>query len=211
MLKAAKRWLICLLVIPMVACAQSDAPYKEGEHYAELSKPVATSDATKIEVVELFWYGCPHCYSLEPLVERWYAQRAADVKFVRMPAVLNKNWEVHARAYFVAQELGVLDKTHKALFEELHAKRNPLFTQEALAKFYAGYGVAEADFNKAFKSFPVSAQISRVKTAQRGYRVSGVPVVIVNGKYKVSGTMKAGSNGLFDVVDYLIEKERAAN
>jgi len=129
MLKAAKRWLMCLLVIPMVACAQSDALYKEGEHYAALSKPVATSDATKIEVVELFWYGCPHCYSLEPLVDRWKAQRPADVKFVRMPAVLNKSWEVHARAYFAAEALGVLDKTHQALFEELHVKRNPIFTK----------------------------------------------------------------------------------
>ena len=210
MLKAAKRWLLCLLVLPMVACAQSDAPYKEGEHYIELSRPVATSDADKVEVVEFFWYGCPHCYALEPLVNRWDAQRPADVKFVQLPAVLNSNWESHARAYYSAQALGVLAETHQALFNELHLNRNPLFSQPQLAEFYAGYGVSLEDFNKTFKSFPVGAQISRVKTAQRAYKLSGVPAFIVNGKYKVSGTMKAGSEGLFDVVDYLIEKERSA-
>lgn len=210
MLKAAKRWLLCLLVLPMVACAQSDAPYQEGEHYIELSKPVATSDATKVEVVEFFWYGCPHCYALEPSVNRWNEKRPADVKFVQLPAVLNPRWEEHARAYYSAQSLGVLDKTHQALFNELHVKRSPLFTQQRLAEFYAGYGVPEDAFNKAFKSFPVGAQISKVKTAQRAYQLTGVPAFIVNGKYKVSGTMKAGAEGLFDVVDYLIQKERSA-
>jgi protein dithiol oxidoreductase (disulfide-forming) len=210
MFKKSKFWLACLLAVPMMACAQIDAPYKEGEHYTVLAKPVATVDVNKIEVVELFWYGCPHCYSLEPLVDRWAAQRPNDVEFIRMPAVLNSNWETHARAYFAAQELGVLEKTHGALFYALHVQRKPLFTQEMLAGFYADYGVGEEAFNKVFKSFVVSAQISRVKKAQRGYRLTGVPVVVVNGKYKVDGTMKAGSKGLFDVVDYLIEKERAA-
>lgn len=210
MLKAAKRWLLCLLVLPMVACAQSDAPYQEGEYYIELSKPVATSDASKIEVIEFFWYGCPHCFALEPLVDSWNAKRPADVKFVQLPAVLNPQWEEHARAYYAAKSLGILDKTHQALFDALHVKRMPLFTQQQLAEFYAGYGVSEDDFNKAFKSFPVSAQISRVKTAQRAYQISGVPAFIVNGKYKVSPTMKGGAAGLFDVIDYLIEKESSA-
>jgi protein dithiol oxidoreductase (disulfide-forming) len=211
MLKAVKSWVLCLLVLPMMACAQSDAPYKEGEHYIELSDAVATSDASKIEVVELFWYGCPHCYVLEPAVKGWKAQMSADVKFVQLPAVLNKSWELHARAYYAAKSLNVLEQTHEALFDALHKERRPLFTQEALAGFYADYGVAEEDFNKAFKSFPVSAQISRVKKAQREYRATGVPLIIVNGKYKVSGTMKAGASGLFDVVDYLVERERSAN
>jgi len=211
MLKAVKSWLLCLLIIPVVACAQTDAPYKEGEHYVELPDVVATSDASKIEVVELFWYGCPHCYVLEPAVKGWKAQMPADVKFVQLPAVLNKSWELHARAYYAAKALNVLEQTHEALFDALHKERRPLFTQEALAGFYADYGVAEEDFNKAFKSFPVSAQISRVKKAQREYRATGVPLVIVNGKYKVSGTMKAGASGLFDVVDYLVERERSTN
>jgi len=211
MLKAVKSWLLCLLMLPMMACAESDAPFKEGEHYVELPDVVATSDASKIEVVELFWYGCPHCYVLEPAVKGWKAQLPADVKFVQLPAVLNRSWELHARAYYAAKSLNVLDQTHEALFDALHKERRPLFTQEALAGFYADYGVAEEDFNKAFKSFPVSAQISRVKKAQREYRATGVPLVIVNGKYKVSGTMKAGASGLFDVVDYLVERERSAN
>jgi len=211
MLKAVKGWLLCFLMIPVVACAQVDAPYKEGEHYVELPDPVATSDTSKVEVVELFWYGCPHCYALEPSVVAWKEKMPSYVKFVQMPAVLNKSWEVHGRAYYAAKSLGVLDATHQALFNEIHAKRNPLYSQQRLAQFYAGYGVTEEAFNKAYNSFPVSAQISRVKKAQREYRATGVPLFIVNGKYKVSGTMKAGADGLFDVVDYLVERERAAN
>lgn len=218
MLKAVKSWLMCLLVVPVLAYAQGPeviydqvgGPYVEGEHYVELPDAVATSDASKVEVVELFWYGCPHCYALEPSVEAWQAKIPTYVKFVQMPAVLNKSWELHGRAYYAAKALKVLDQTHKDLFDALHKERRPLFTQDALAQFYAGYGVSEEDFNKAFNSFPVSAQISRVKKAQREYRATGVPLFIVNGKYKVSGTMKAGAKGLFDVVDYLVERERAA-
>lgn len=210
MLKVVKRWVLLLLVIPMAACAQPDAPYKEGEHYEELSSPVATSDTSKIEVVELFWYGCPHCYVFEPAVEAWASKIPADVNFVQMPAVLNKTWELHARAYYAAKTLGVLNETHRALFDAIHKERQPLFTQQALATFYTRYGVSEDDFDKAFKSFPVSAQISRDKKAQRDYRATGVPLIIVNGKYKVSASMKAGADGLFEVVNYLIAKERSA-
>jgi len=211
MLKAVKSWLLCLLVLPMMACAQSDAPYKEGEHYIELPKAVATSDPSKIEVLEFFWYRCIHCYNLETAVEKWTAKLPSDVKFVQLPTILGGNWEPQARAYYAAKALNVLEQTHRPLFDALHKEGRPLVNQESLAGFYASYGVSEDDFNKAYKSFPVSAQISRVKKSQREYRVSGVPLVIVNGKYKVSGTMKAGASGLFDVVDYLVERERLAN
>lgn len=211
MLKAVKSWLLCLLIVPVVACAQTDAPYQEGEHYVALPDVVATSDASKVEVVELFWYGCPHCYTLEPAVKAWRAKTPSYVKFVQMPAVMNKTWELHGRAYYAAKALNVLEQSHQALFDALHKQRRPLFTQESLAQFYTSYGVSEEDFNKAFKSFPVSAQISRVKKAQRDYRATGVPLFVVNGKFKVSATMKAGASGLFDVIDYLVERERSAN
>lgn len=210
MLKIVKKSLLILLMVPLIACADADAPFREGEHYVELSRPVATGSDGKIEVVELFWYGCPHCFQLEPRIERWLENKPADVEFKRMPAVLAKHWEVHARAYYASALLGVEEKTHGALFDALHKERQRLFDQVSLAGFYAKHGVDEVKFNQAFKSFSVNSKIQQAKSRQRNYQATGVPAIIVNGKYRVGTTMKAGDRGLFDVVDYLIKKERSA-
>lgn len=211
MLQIIKKSLLVLIMIPLIACAESGAKFVEGEHYVELPRSVATSASDgKIEVLELFWYGCPHCYQLEPRIERWLTDLPRDVEFVRMPAVMGRNWELHARAYYAAGLLGVLDQTHAPLFDAMHKKRERLYDQNSLAAFYARHGVKEADFNQAFKSFSVNSKIMKAKKRQRDYRATGVPAIIVNGKYRVGTTMKAGDAGLFDVVEYLIKKEREA-
>jgi len=208
MRKVLKSFSLFFLLLPLYACAAEDAPYQEGEHYVTLPKPVATDDKDKIEVLELFWYGCPHCYVLEPRVNTWVSKMPPDVAFKRMPAVMAKHWENHGRAYYAAELLQVLDSTHQALFDEIHKRRQPVSDQVSLAAFYARHGVDEVMFNSTFNSFAVNSRIQRARVKQREYRATGVPTVIVNGKYRVGSTMKAGSQGLFDVVDYLIKKER---
>lgn len=208
MLRSLKKSLIILLFVPLLACAEESAVYKEGEHYKTLSKPVATDAKGKIEVVELFWYGCPHCYSLEPLVEKWASTLPQHVVFKRMPAMMASHWEVNGRAYYAAEILGVAEQTHQKLFDAIHRQGQKIFDQESLADFYASQGVDKVEFNKAFNSFLVSSRVQQAKQRQRGYQATGVPAVVVNGKYLVSTTMKAGGDGLFDVVDFLIEKER---
>jgi len=208
MLKLLRRAIFLILVFPLVACADSDR-FQEDDHYVKLSKSVATSNADKIEVLELFWYGCPHCYSLEPTLNAWAAKLPSDVQFERMPGFMASSWEAHGRAYYTAEVLGVVEQTHEALFTAIHMYKQRLSNQAALSAFYASHGVDEARFNKVFTSFAVQSKINQAKAKQRDYRASGVPAIIVNGKYRVSTTMKAGTQGMFEVIDFLIAKERA--
>ena len=104
-------FLLALLLLPLTAC-NSQELYKEGTHYERLPEPVPTGTKDKAEVVELFWYGCPHCFKLEPAVSEWLSKKPDNIEFVRIPAVLGQHWEIGARAYYVAEELGVLEQTH---------------------------------------------------------------------------------------------------
>jgi thiol:disulfide interchange protein DsbA len=190
-------WLLTLLCFPLLTVNAQEL-YKEGVHYELLPEPVATSTDDKIEVVELFWYGCPHCFKLEPQVESWLKNKPENVEFVRIPAVLGRHWEIGARAYYTAEELGILEQTHQAMFDAIHVQNRPMADEQQLAEFFAEHGVDQAAFEKAFKSFNVQAKFSRAQELVRRYRIRGVPSLIVNGKYKASS---------FDVVDYLISKE----
>lgn len=208
MLYILKKSLIALLFFPLLACAEQNETYTEGEYYKTISKPVITTNQNKIEVVELFWYGCPHCYSLEPLVNKWAKDLPSYIDFQRMPAVMARSWEVHARAYYAAEILGVSEQAHEMLFTAIHKHNERIFDQTTLTEFYVKQGLDQAAFNKVFKSFAVNSKIQQAKTKQRGYQATGVPAVIVNGKYLISTTMKAGTKDLFKVVNYLVEKER---
>ena len=211
MLRFIKKSLLILLMAPLLACAESEQTLRAGEHYVELPRAVSTSAPEgAVEVLELFWYGCPHCYQLEPRIEQWLTHLPKGVKFVRMPAVMGRGWELHARAYYAAALLGVEKKTHAALFDAIHKKRENLFDQNSLAGFYAKHGVKEADFNQAFNSFSVNSKIMQSKNRQKDYRATGVPAFIINGKYRVAAGMKGGEEGMFDAIDFLIKKEREA-
>ncbi len=203
MSKFIKRSMLILMILPLMACAQENAPFKEGEHYFTLDKEVATNSVDKIEVLELFWYGCPHCFALEPSLNAWRKTAADDVDFQRMPAVMGRGWDIHGRAYYAVQQLGALDKTHEALFSALHRSGAKLYDQIALAGFYAQYGVSEQDFNKAYGSFSVNSKLQKAKLQQKAYRARGVPAIIVNGKYRVGS-----QTDMLKVVDYLVMKER---
>lgn len=199
-------WVL-LLWLPL-AGAEDNAPFKEGVHYQRLNNPVPTSAGDKIEVVEAFWYGCPHCYSLEPMIEEWLKRQPDNVAFVRIPAVLGRNWEPHARAYYVAKELAILDKIHKPLFAAIHAQKRPLGSEQQLADFFAEQGVDKDAFRKAYESFAVAkVELPRSQKLIQSYGINGVPAFIVNGKYLTSGSMAGSHEKLFEVLDFLIAKE----
>jgi len=183
--------------------------FQQGRHYTMLPVAQPTSAGPgKIEVVEIFWYGCPHCYSLEPYISDWVADDLPEnVEFVRMHAALNRGWQVHARVFYTAEALGVLDEVHEDLFREIHVNRNPLNTQELLVEFFANHGVPEDQFLDAFNSMGVQTNLRRADAQVRRFRITGVPAVIVNGKY-VTGADKAGGyDQLFEVIEFLIAKE----
>lgn len=198
---------LAALWLPLQSMA---ATWVEGEHYETLSDPVRTGSGDKIEVAEVFWYGCPHCYTFKPLVEAWEKDVADDVDFVLLPAALGRGWEPHARAYYTLEAMGKLDLVHDALFDALAGERRNLNTPEALAEFVAAYGVDGDKFVELYKNFGVNARFQQAQSKIRGARITGVPTMLVNGKYKVSATTAGGHEEMLQVVDYLIEQERAA-
>ncbi len=201
-------FLLAVCLLPMSLHA-AEPLYIEGTHYERLAEPVRTADPSRIEVVELFWYGCSHCFLLEPLLTRWKPTIAKDVDFHRSPAMWNKLMAVHAQAFYAAEALGVLDKMNDPLFDALNVKRNKLESEDEIAALFAEHGVKEADFRKAFNSFGVQSKVKQADARQRSYKTTGTPEVIVNGKYRVSARLAGSPEAVFKVVDFLIGKERA--
>lgn len=197
------------LMIPAVSCAQ-DGKYVEGTHYDVISPPLRTQNADKIEVVEFFAYSCGHCYNFEPLLVQWKKQQPDDVALVPSPAVWSPPMEPHARAFYAAQALGVLDTMHNALFAAMHVDRKRLTSEDEIRALFVANGVDGEAFNKAYNSFGVSSLVRQAVARAKGARISGTPEMMVAGKYRVT-TRKAGSQAnMLKVADFLIEKERAA-
>ena len=206
--------LLCLAVI---AQAQPTAaqPFKEGEHYFRLPDPVRPRDPNKIEVVEVFQYGCPHCYRFEPALKAWRKKVAADVDVQQMPIIWNSPGDLHAQAFYAAQALGVLNKTHDAMFAAIHEQSNMLNSKEKIQQIFVNAGVSADLFNKAFESFGVTNQITQAKARALSYKIQGTPELIVAGKYRISSSAfhETGEPAIFakmlEVADYLVAKERS--
>ncbi|ETI60558.1 thiol:disulfide interchange protein DsbA/DsbL [Marinomonas profundimaris] len=197
--------LIFSFLIPLTAAA---AEYSDGNGYTTIKTPVRTSDPSKIEVTEIFWYGCPHCYKLEPITHAWEQNKPSDVDFKFLPAVFGRGWLAHAKAFYVADLLGIEDKLRADLFNAIHVERRNLNSEDALANFFVNYGVSEDEFHKQFNSFAVNSRLSQADAKIRAYGARGVPGLIVNGKYLVTAETANGNENIYNVVDFLIEKER---
>jgi len=203
--------LISLSLLMTAACAKQDEPsFDAGIDYSVLPREVATRSAPgKVEVVEMFWYGCPHCFHFEPHIQKWLANKPKDAEFIRIPAALNSNWVAHARAYYAAETMGVLDKLHEPLFHALNEQRRKLYSEDALVRFAASQGINEDEFRKAMNSFYVNSKLRQSVDLGQKYMLDGVPMVIVNGKYKVSGQMAGSYERMIEIINYLVAQEAA--
>lgn len=205
-----KRIAFLVLILPMAMCQAQTEKYQAGVHYEVLAQPIRTADASKIEVNEVFSYTCGHCYNFEAVIHPWSQKLAGDVDYQQTPAVWQPALEPLARAYYSAAQLKVLDKTHMAIFEAIHVNKKQVRTEADIADIFAAVGVDRLDFSKAYNSFGMSSMVNQAKARIRGYRVQGTPEVIVNGKYRVSSRNAGGFDGMINVADFLIEKERSA-
>ncbi len=189
-------------------------PFEAGKHYTVMSPAQPTStDKGKVEVAEVFMFGCPACFSFEPWIQAWRESAAADyINFVRIPAQWESHPEspIHARAYYTAEALGKLDEITGPFFEEFHGNRNLLDTEAKLAAFFAQHGVDEATFKSTFNSFAVNAKVKRADELVRLYRAQSTPTIIINGKYATGGQMAGTSGNLFAIIDSLAAREHAA-
>ena len=208
-------WLCASLLAVSLAhaaepAAAPAATWEAGKNYflVEPAQPTASGD--KVEVLEVFSYACSHCAHFQPYAEQLKAALPAYASFDYMPAIFNPQWEPFARAYYTAQSLGALDKTHQALFDALHRDHTPLRTIDELAGFYASHGVDRAKFLSASGSFEVESKLSRSMEIVKNDGIDGTPSIVVNGKYRVTGASAGGYPQAIELVKWLVEKEHVA-
>ena len=172
----------------------------------------ATQTDDKIEVLEFFWYGCPHCYSLEPHMQQWLKTKADNVEFIRVPAVFSKHFKVHARSYYALHIMGVIEEVHPKIFSALHSrnKKLKLNTLDSMTNFLKKQNIDTDKFVKTYNSFGVESKLRKAIKLVNNYEVKGVPAVAVNGKYFVTGQSAGSYENLIKIVDRLIDKESAA-
>lgn len=186
-------------------CFSALASAEGGYEAVSPAQPVQNPD--KVEVIEFFWYGCPHCYSLEPAMVEWLKNKPANVEFIRQPAVFSDVWGKHAKAFFTAEALGVSEKVHADFFDAVQNKKQKLVTEDELAKFFVEHGVKEDDFRSAYNSFLVDTKLRQAESMGARYGISGVPALVVNGKYRVTATTAKSQANMLTVTNELIAQE----
>ena len=190
------------LAIP-VALAQGNFQYTE----LKPTQPVET-DGKKIEVVEFFWYGCIHCYNLEPVLETWLKKLPPDTQFRRIPAVFNQRWAHDAVIYYTMEAMGVLDKLHRPLFDAIHRDKLDTANEKALSQFLQTHGVDSKKFLETMKSFGVQSKARRAVQLTTAYKIDGTPAMAVQGRYTVSADQGRSREGMLETVNYLVEQVR---
>jgi thiol:disulfide interchange protein DsbA len=192
--------LLAAAALAPAAVAQQQAPF------LHISPPIATEAPGRIEVVEFFWYECPHCYELEPLLDRWIPKLAKDVQFRRVPATFNARWLISARVFYALESMGLESKLHRPIMDAIHKDRMRITDDRQLAEWLGKQGVDVAKFQAAMKSFAVESKLKRADQLVRDAKIDGVPALMVNGRYLVP----AGGNlqRLLDTADALIEQSR---
>lgn len=201
--------LMALLLIAPMAMAQ-EQKWEEGTHYSRLSSPVETRSGDQYEVAEVFWYGCPSCYRMQPVIKEWKKDLADDVNLRHVPASMRRDWEPHAQAFYTARELGVVDEVHDPLFDALAGEQRNLGSRDAIADFFEETGAADAEeVREAWDSFAVDTAMRRGKAFQQGARVTGTPTLVVEGRYVISVSQAGNYENMLAIADHLIEKERS--
>lgn len=195
---------------PAVAApAKANWQYSAGQHYSQLTSAQGTTGGPGgVEVTEVFWYGCPHCFSFDPIITRWEDEQPADVRFVRLPVMWNPTNEIHARMYYTAEALGKLDEMHQAFFTALHRDGKTLTREADIRKVFADFGVSNDEFDNTFRSFTVESKLKRAKDLTQRYKIRSVPVIVVDGKYVVDGPQIKSYGDMLAVTDELVAKER---
>lgn len=192
--------------------AKADRQWQLGQDYALIDPPVPVSTGNKIEVVEVFSYACPHCAHFQPYIDKLKSELPSNAQLVLVPAVFNAQWEPFARAFYTAQSMGLVDKTHQAMFDALHRDRIPMTSMDSFADFYAKYGADRGTFLSTSTSFVVEGKMAQGNELVRGYGVEATPTLIVDGKYRItmSGEKNIGPDESIQIALYLVKQEADA-
>lgn len=203
--------MLCALSTTALAAAsgsEGETWFTEGLQYERIARPVPTHVAPgKVEVVEMFWYGCPHCYHFEPYLKKWLSEKPEAAEFRRIPAALNPGWQILAKTYYALELMGEAERLHPIIFQAIHEQGRRLRDLDSIARFVAQQGVDEQRFRQAFGSLPVQTRVQEAVYLGRDYGLNGVPTVVVNGKYRTSASLAGGYDEVLDVVNFLVDKE----
>ena len=211
------QFLLFSLLIALLSCSNDDQTtfesgngerFRAGVHYELLDNPTKVRDPSKIEVTEVFWFGCNHCYALEPYIARWKRDIPLDVTFIKSPATWNDMLKTHARIYYTAKALGIEQQFVPAAFNTIQNEGKMLTGNTELEYYFRGFDVEKDRYKAVSTSFGVRNAVDQADKKMKDWKVTGVPSLVVNGKYKVSASRSVRTDELFDVVYFLIEKER---
>ena len=202
-----KRLVTLLLAL---AAAAPGLAFAQQLSWNDLRPPQQVESDGKIEVLEFFWYGCIHCYNLEPVIEKWEKNRPADVRFRRVPAVFDSGGRTQRDAtyYYAFEALGVLDKLHRPFFDAIHRERLRLDNADAMNEWLQKNGVDPKKFNETLKSFGVQSKLRRAQQMTVAYRIEGTPTMAVHGRYTIAAENARTPEGMFKTVDHLVETVR---
>ena len=194
---------VALVLTASLALAQGQYQFTE----LKPAQPVET-EGKKIEVVEFFWYGCIHCYNLEPYLESWLKKLPPDTQFRRIPAIFNQRWGHDATIYYALEALGLVDKLHRPLFDAIHRDRLNTTDEKQFSEWLQKHGVDAAKFKDTMKSFTVQSKMRRAVQLTSAYKIDGTPAMAVHGRYTVSADQGRSQQGMIDTVNYLVDQVR---
>ncbi len=181
----------------------------EGRQYVKVSPRQPTLDPKRIDVVEFFWYGCPHCYSFEPALDAWQRKLPADVAFRRMPVAFRPTpFVLHQQLYFALETMGLVDALHRKVFYAMHVEKNPLDSFESIGEFVAKNGVDKVKFIEVMNSFGVQTKARQAAALSAGYKIDGTPALGIDGRFFTSGSLVGSNEGALAVADFLIAQTR---
>lgn len=194
------------------ARAQGGEPV-EGKQYARVNPPVPVGSEGKIEVVEFFWYGCPHCYAFEPALEEWIRHLPADVMFKRVPVAFRQDpFVAHQKLYYALESMGLVEKLQRKVFDELHKDRtkgSKLSNPAEISDFIAKQGVDKAQFLSVYNSFGVNTKLVQAQKLIAAYQINGVPSLGIHGRFLTDGVMAGNMGTALQITDFLIQKVRS--
>jgi thiol:disulfide interchange protein DsbA len=165
-------------------------------------------ESKDIIIYEFFWYGCPHCYNLEPTMDRIEADLEKDTKVVKLPVALRDSWIPHAKLYYALKQMDKIDQVHNLIFEEIHLEDNRLNTEQQMIDFLGKHGIDTDKFMEKYNSFGTEARIKKASNLAKKYQIESVPTIIINGKFLTSGSYVSSYDELYSVVNLLVEREK---
>jgi thiol:disulfide interchange protein DsbA len=188
---------------------QAQGGFVEGTHYARLAQPVAvTAPPGKVEVIEFFWYGCPHCNAFEPALDAWQKKLPADVVFKRVPVAFREIYAVHQQIFYALDAMGKVEAMHRKVFYAIHNDRMRLEKPDEIAGLMEKNGIEKAKFLEVFNSFAVQTKVRQANKLAEGYKIDGVPAMGINGRYFTSGSMAGSPERALAVTEFLIDRSR---